>query len=279
MSNRAARRAAERQAKAARPTPAAPVSEPQTSPAVAPAPISNIAAAAPESSQPSAARLAANRANAQHSSGPKSTLGKATSSLNAVKTALTGRTVVLHSDDVAEYQRHILAYETEFQPVGFFECDLTQSIADTVWRLRRISNLEQTLFAKGRLDFAEQFANADPSQRASLIELHTYEAYNKQLRNLQLQEARLARRREKEIAEFRNLQQERIRKHNDSLTEAARLYLASQHDGKSWSPQDNGFEFSIAAIQAFLETLRTNRIAHQAVLASYSQPKASAMAA
>ena len=51
----------------------------------------------------SEAQIKANRANAQNSSGPKSPEGKAKSSLNAVKTGLTGRTVLLPGDDAAAY--------------------------------------------------------------------------------------------------------------------------------------------------------------------------------
>lgn len=40
-------------------------------------------------------RLAANRANTQLSTGPRTPEGKAKSSLNAVKTGLAGRTVLL----------------------------------------------------------------------------------------------------------------------------------------------------------------------------------------
>ena len=53
------------------------------------------------------ARLAANRANAQLSTGPLSPEGKAKSSLNAVKTGLTGRTVLLPADDAAVYRQHL----------------------------------------------------------------------------------------------------------------------------------------------------------------------------
>ncbi|MGA8598820.1 MAG: hypothetical protein WB676_29225 [Bryobacteraceae bacterium] len=50
-----------------------------------------------------AAQIAANQANAQLSTGPTSETGKAKSSLNAVKTGLTGRTVLLPGDDAAIY--------------------------------------------------------------------------------------------------------------------------------------------------------------------------------
>ena len=272
MPNRAARRAAERLAKQQQ----QPQPQPQQTPAAEPItkPVMD------STPQPiSEAQLAANRANAQLSSGPKTPTGKATSSLNAVKTGLTSRAILLHSDDVAEYQRHIAAYQDEFHPVGYLESELLQSIADCAWRIRRISNLEQTFYAKGREEFAELFAKADPAQRTSLIELHTYETYNKQFRNLQLQESRLSRRREKEIAELRRLQQERTQKHQAALEDAARAYLAAQHDGQPFVHPQNGFVFSPAEIQAFLEDLRTNRIAYQAVLNTYNRPKVATAAA
>jgi len=157
----------------------------------------------------SAARLAANRANAQFSTGPTSDQGRAVSSHNALKTGLTGQAVLLPTDDEAAYQAHIHAYLTELGPVGIQESDLVQSIADLVWRLKRIPVLEKMIYIKGRKEFAEMFADADPTHRAGLLDLHIYEVNAKKLRNLQLQEARLSRRREKEVAELRRLQAER----------------------------------------------------------------------
>ncbi|HEY3454112.1 MAG TPA: hypothetical protein VGK64_05870 [Bryobacteraceae bacterium] len=166
---------------------------------------------------PSEARLLANQANAQLSTGPRTPEGLAKSSLNAVKTGLTGRTVLLPSDDVAEYEHHLAAYAEEFAPVGLLETNLVQSIADTDWRLRRIPALESALFAKGRIEFAELFNEQDLAARPHLIDAHTFITYEKQIRNLQLQEARLARRREKEIAELRKLQAERIQKQQQEI--------------------------------------------------------------
>jgi hypothetical protein len=159
-----------------------------------------------------ARKSAANRENAQFSTGPVTEAGKAISSLNALKSALTGRTVLLSTDDAAQYQTHTQSYEDHFQPVGPEEQALVQSLADTSWRLARIPGLEMALYAQGRIEFADEFEEQDEAVRPALIEAQTYLAYEKQIRNLHLQEARLVRRREKETGELRRLQQERVAK-------------------------------------------------------------------
>ena len=210
----------------------------------------------PTESVISPAQLSANRANAQHSTGPRTSEGKAKSSLNAVKSALTGRTVLLPTDDAPSYRRHILAFENDLKPVGLQECELVQSIADTGWRLHRIFALEMAIFAKGEIECAALHADQPPSERSSLADLHTFLTYEKQLRNLQLQESRLARRRDKDLAELRRLQQERGQKERRDLREAADLYTAAQRDRKPFDPAAFGFEFSIAAIERHLAANR-----------------------
>src|SRR4051812_25833591 len=94
------------------------------------------------SALPSERRLAANRANALLSTGPTTSEGKAVSSLNAVKTGLTGRTILLPSEDADAYEAHMARYQEEFQPVGEREKTLVQNLAETQWRLNRIPSLE-----------------------------------------------------------------------------------------------------------------------------------------
>ncbi len=130
----------------------------------------------------SAAQLAANRANAQLSTGPATPEGKSKTSLNAVKTALTGRTVLLPTDDVAAYQHYLTAYENELRPVGRRESDLVQSIIDTTWRLLRIPCLETGLFPRGYLEFENGFDQHAPALRSSMIEVETFLKYEKQIR-------------------------------------------------------------------------------------------------
>src|SRR5438270_618208 len=149
---------------------------------------------------PTAAQIEANRANAQLSTGPTSETGKAKSSLNAVKTGLTGRTVLLPSDDAVVYEAHVAEFMKRLAPVGEDEQNLAQSLADTEWRLFRILALELGIYAVGRIEFAELFANEDEAVRKHLIEAKVFLAYQRQLNNLSIQEGRLRRQRDKDAA-------------------------------------------------------------------------------
>ena len=87
-----------------------------------------------------------NRANAQHSTGPRTEAGKQRSSLNALRHGLTGQTVVLPSDDLSAYQRHCKEFLDQYLPKNKMEVRLTQTIADLTWRLNRITAIETSLF-------------------------------------------------------------------------------------------------------------------------------------
>ena len=164
-------------------------------------------------------QLAANRANAQLSTGPTSSEGKAKVSHNALKTGLTGRTVLLPSDDVAAYQAHVERIFKQFAPEGDEEKRLTQSLADTLWRLERIPSLEAGIYAIGRREFAAQFAEEeDEAVRKAMIEAQIFLAYRRDLNNLSIQEARLRRQYEKDEAELKRLVAEREKAAKDRRT-------------------------------------------------------------
>ncbi|HEX4808550.1 MAG TPA: hypothetical protein VH325_06455 [Bryobacteraceae bacterium] len=220
---------------------------------------------APASPSISPARLAANRANAQLSTGPTSESGKAKSSQNALKTALTGRTVLLPHDDADRYERHLNSYRKAYSPVGERECELVQSLADTTWRIDRIPGIEEALYIKGFAEFASKVAELDPRSRASMLRMETYLAYERQFRNLHTQEMRLHRLREKLIAEIKQLQTEREQKEKDDLAIAAKLYIAAKHDHKSFDPADFGFEFSTADVEAYLQGQRASMLTEKAM--------------
>ena len=200
-----------------------------------------------------AAQVAANLANAQASTGPKSEEGKKRSSLNALKTGLTGRTVLMPGDDAQAYQEHVCRFIDEFEPANAREEELVQSLADTRWRLLRIPALEANIYALGQLEFAEKFSIEAGSVAVGLIQAHTFLAYQKQFNNLAIQEARLCRRFEKEMAELKQIQAERFDRERRDLDEAARLYLAAKQENKPFDPAEFGFDISTEDIEVHLK--------------------------
>jgi hypothetical protein len=136
----------------------------------------------------SAAQAAASRINGALSHGPTSETGKATSSLNALKTGLTGRTVLLPSEDAALYEAHLAQFQQRYQPVGDQELALVQSLADTYWRIARIPSLEMAIYALGRLEFADLFPDYEEAARKILIDAKVFLAYQRQLVNLGIQD-------------------------------------------------------------------------------------------
>jgi hypothetical protein len=206
----------------------------------------------PEPATVSPAQLAANRENSLKSTGPRTPEGKAKISLNAVKTGLTGHTVCLTADEAPAYQSLILAYARQFQPVGPEETALVQSIVDCRWRLDRIPGLEMALLNLGRSEFPD-------NHPSDMVDIQIMLKYEKEFRNLQLSEARLARRREKEMAELRRLQQERKAAEPAALERAATVYLLAQHHSQPFDYPGIGFEFSNQTFATYLAGLTSLR--------------------
>lgn len=241
MNARTIRRAIERKAqKQARKEAAA-----ATSPASgssAGLPVSEDQAGPPFRTHISGAQLEANRRNAALSTGPATPEGKSRASRNALKTGLTGRTMLLSSEESAPYELHLQRCFAELRPVGDRETELVQSLADTQWRLARIPSLEMGIYALGRIQFADAFENRDPREAAALIEAQTYLTYQRQLNNLSIQESRLRRQCEKDTAELKQLQQLRQQAERSRKTTVPSASVKAQ-------PQANGFEFSTAGLE------------------------------
>jgi hypothetical protein len=199
----------------------------------------------------SPAQLAANRANAQFSTGPRTEAGRARSSQNAVKSALTGRTVLLPTDDRDEYARFLADFQNELKPLGQLESELVQIIVDCHWRLRRIQELEFALYAHGHEQFEPVFQDCPEPERRSRILVQTHLTYEKQFRNLHIQEARIDRKRAKAVAELQRLQAEReavnAEPASQELPQRAQVAQAASpavSPAMVFAAPENGFVFS-----------------------------------
>jgi hypothetical protein len=95
-------------------------------------------------------QIAANRANARRSTGPRTTAGKRASSRNATKHGLLAAACVLPDEDSSVFADQVEALFEDFRPVGEFEEALVRRIAGLLWRLNRAARIETGVFIAKR---------------------------------------------------------------------------------------------------------------------------------
>lgn len=113
----------------------------------------------------SEARLAANRANALRSTGPKTEQGKAISSKNSFKHGLYAKAPGVPGEDPAELEALKADLLAEHLPATITEKLLINELAEHYWRMKRYRRLETVLlngngFATGKIALAQQFMTA-----------------------------------------------------------------------------------------------------------------------
>ncbi len=96
---------------------------------------------------PTDSQLAANRANAEHSTGPVSAAGKSAIRSNALKHGFYSHTAVLKGfESDAEFEALHADFLDHLAPCGPVELELASRIVLSVWQLRRIQLAETQAF-------------------------------------------------------------------------------------------------------------------------------------
>ncbi len=212
-------------------------------------------------------QLAANRANAQKSTGPKTPEGKRRSSLNASRHYLTGKIHVATLEDSAAFEAHCGAYLEALAPVGIIESDLAREIAEDRWRLKRARSLEHSVFALGHQTHAEAADSGDPHLDAALAEGQTWIEQAKSLQLLTLYENRIRRAIEKNTVQLEAMQAKRKAAFVNARTEAIRLAQLAEAEGEPYydpaadfepASDHGGFIFSTPEIERTID--RRNRL-------------------
>jgi len=124
-------------------------------------------------------KLAANRLNAERSTGPRTERGKNNSKFNAVTIGLFAEHVVIPKCDRGKYEddddpeeqfaRLMEALQEEHKPEGPTEVFCVAQLAECMWKLRRVSRSERGLVV---VEVGEEW---NTSGTATLLEQHLYE--------------------------------------------------------------------------------------------------------
>ena len=226
-------------------------------------------------------QIAANRANAAKSTGPKSPETKAVSCMNALRHGLTGQVNLMPDEDRAAHDKFCAAIVESLAPEGALEIQFAQAVAEDNWRMNRGRAIETNIFAIG--SFGPGFpGNPDtmtfgtasldinnPEIDAAVTAAQVFAAAPNKFQLLSLYMQRTNRDMQKTLDRLTALQTERKTRRQDALEEATLLYELAEENQTAEDPEIstgqalsrekpdqrrhvevNGFVFSIRQIQA-----------------------------
>jgi hypothetical protein len=139
----------------------------------------------------SPAKAESNRANAQHSTGPRTEAGRRKVSRNAVKHGLTSSTLFIRDGEREEFDAFQRDLHKRIIPNGALEDDLYARILHASWNLRRLRELEEDLFEQ----YEDPFTDEEASRKMEIYARHT---------------ARFERSHQRALRDIRTLQTDRI---------------------------------------------------------------------
>jgi len=117
---------------------------------------------------PTEKQRAANRQNAQKSTGPKTPGGKYISSQNAIAHGLLAQSVLLPNESPERFRALHTSYLNTFPPDSQETLDLIETLTVARWRLRRIWTLEAANLAHEQRAQAETNQHEDPPTQTVL---------------------------------------------------------------------------------------------------------------
>jgi hypothetical protein len=193
-----------------------------------------------------------------HSTGPKTPEGKRRCRLNAYRHGITGQLCVFAPEEQQAYEKHSKVILEALAPVGDFERDIAQSIADDGWRLKRARAIEASTFALGVHEHvADNTGHSQVDDAFAQARTWRKDAHNLQL--LTLYEQRIQRAMDKNKAQFKALQTERKEAAAEAMKQAKLLYRFAEAQGKPYQPE----AFFITAPEVMESVFSSTKVARE----------------
>jgi hypothetical protein len=171
--------------------------------------------------------------------GPKTSEGRRRASLNACKTLITSKIHLCSPEEQPAFDAHMAAYKEAYSPVGILETEAVVEISKMRWKLKRSSSVEDSIFAQGHLDYADEMQSGHAAVDSCLAEGKVWKEQAKNLILISLYETRLRRAVEKEIASLQTLQERRKASYARAQDEAIRLLQLALSQGEDYDPGED----------------------------------------
>jgi len=218
-------------------------------------------------------QLAANRANAQKSTGPRTPEGKSKSRLNAFRHGITAQVIVMPPEQMEAYMNFNKDLYHAFSPGNVIEKQLVQTYCDTQWRLNNMRANEISTFALNHEDTAHLIENDNPNVQTALAAVNTLSAKGPELRLVSLYESRLNRVLQTTLKQLQEMQAERKKREELEMHDAARIEKVFKMKGEAYNPADDGFVFATKKFEQFKSRNQHLKEARIAERVGYSRVK------
>ena len=193
-------------------------------------------------------QLAANRANAKKSTGPKTAKGKAVCALNGFAHGFTGLATVMTEEDRRAHFDFVTPYVADLHPVGPPETQLARTIAIDNFRLNRLKALEENMFADGELTpLSNEVLNQLPRVHHAIVQARVFVLNNNAFNNLSLYEQRITRNIHRNMKLLFELQARR--KSEEELNARSKAKSQPLTRSASSGSEENGFGFANNLLQ------------------------------
>jgi hypothetical protein len=196
--------------------------------------------------------------NPRNRPGPKTPEGKKRSAMNALRHGLSGRIVVLPTEDMAEYLKFSKAFVEDLFPATLLEREIAQSISNGYWRLKRFQTVEESLLALGHYEGEGDFDAEHENIHAAFTAAKSMRTNHQAFATLSIYEQRIRRGIHNDLKQLKELQHERSNQRLTHMTDAVRLHELNKMQHLPYNPADDGFVYSPAQVEAEIDR-RTRR--------------------
>ncbi len=171
--------------------------------------------------------------------GPRTPEGRRRSSLNACKTLITSKVHLCSPAEQPAFDAHMSAYKEALAPVGILETELVAEIAKMKWRCKRAASVEDSIFAQGHLDHANNMNTGDGAVDSCLAEGMVWKEQSHNLLLISVYETRMRSALQKDMAALQALQTKRQEAYARAQDEAIRLAQLAASQGEEYDPGED----------------------------------------
>ncbi len=170
--------------------------------------------------------------------GPRTPEGKAVARMNATRHGLTGRVVVLPTEDMNVYKAFCKELMADLAPETPLERQYAQTFCDTQWRLNRARSYEDSMLALGHFEGVTFPGIESPEIEAALTAAKVFRENSKAFVNLSLYEQRLQRAQKEALRQLEELQTQR-RAAEQIVLDEAKARIPRETKARTHEPMPN----------------------------------------